>query len=321
MSGWLAISVLAPAILLWVCPRWTCLHSLIVLFFGWSAYSATWSPLGADAIDGLWKMALGFTLFCIGIEIERVDRFYRFVALCLIPSSMAAMWQAWSGTEVVGLFGNPNMMGEAAAVAIVALTAQGSWISAGAALPALMLAQARSALLATLFFLAGARSLIVVVLVCAAALLLLPEHRDFLATNSLVERATIWSDTMSRLTFFGHGLGSYATSLHSTLSFRIAEHAHNDYLELAFELGVPGVVLGVTIAAAVFLGAANNERLVLGVLATEALFGFPLHAPATSAIGAVVAGHAARAWGELRLDCVFSAAVFRDGDAVDRLRG
>ena len=70
-------------------------------------------------------------------------------------------------------------------------------------------------------------------------------------------------------------------------------HAHNDYLELVYELGAVGAVLGALFAWELW-GPLNSARLVLIVFAVEACFAFPSHLPATLAIAALVAGHAVR---------------------------
>lgn len=321
MNAWWLVSLLAPAALLWIRPRWSVIHIPIALLIGWALYTAQWTPHTADAIDALWKISLGLMLFCAGFEARSLDRFYVAAGVALIPSSFAAIWQVVQGLPGTGLFGNPNMMGEVAALVVVALAGQQSWIMAAAVLPALILAQSRGAVLAALLLLVGHRSIVVVILACAAALFLLPGHRDFLSSNSLVERATIWSDTLSQIAFFGHGIGGFAESLNSTLGNRLVEHAHNDFLEMAFELGVPGLVLGAMILFMIMFGARHNEFSVLMAFGVEAMFGFPLHAPATAVIGAVVAGHAARPWGDIRWRLVFGRPVFLHGNAVERIRG
>lgn len=332
--GWLLVSVLAPAILLWTRPRWSVVHSMIAVLMIWAAITARWAPVTAVALDALWKMGLGLLLFCIGFEVRNLDRVYILAGLALGVSSGAAIYQAMAGQyPVIGLFGNPNMLGEAAALVVVGLIAGDfrSWIVAGlAVLPALVLSQARGALLAALVGLAGYRSAIVLILVCGAAVLLLPAQRDFLSTNSMIERATIWSDTVSQLEFFGHGIGGYAESLNSTLSYRVVEHAHNDLLELFFELGAPGLLLALLIGSLILASAGQRERLVLAALGVEAMFGFPFHTPATAAIGLVVAGHASRGWAGVFHGLAAGSPTFRgwhgvsgrpreDGRALDRV--
>lgn len=319
MTGWALVN-LSPVLLFWVRPRWSPIHTLIAALIGWAAITSLWAPVTADALDALWKMGLCFIVFCVGYEANRLDRFYVFAGLALLPSGLAVVWSGFDGQPVTGLFGNPAMLGEAAALVVVALGASERFEVM--VLPALMLmlSQARGAILAALITLASFRSATVLILVCAVAICILPDHRDMLSTNSLGERVTIWSDALSQLAFFGHGIGGFAESLNSTLRYRVVEYAHNDLIQILSELGVPGLILTLACCGMIFAAAQRTERLVLTALGIEAMFSFPLHTPATAVIGAVVAGRAAWGWDERIGRVMDRVSAFRGGAGFSRLR-
>jgi len=176
----------------------------------------------------------------------------------------------------------------------------------------LLLAQERGALVAlavAAVLLSGRTLLLVGALV--VVMLLLPEHRDFVDSASMAQRLAIWSATATHLTFFGHSIGTFASIEQTALPRALVEHAHNDILEAAFEIGSPGTLVALALASMAVYRAAFTERLVLVALAVEGLFGFPLHEPATVFMGAVVAGHAARGWPVVRLRESLRAASLR----------
>ena len=142
------------------------------------------------------------------------------------------------------------------------------------------------------------------VLVCAgAAAYLAFSDRD---PTSIVERWEIWSATLRGITtWHGHGLGSYYTLFpFLTSSFDIThirpEHAHNDLLEICFELGAVGVIGYCALAISAIRMASVTGRCILVAFITMGMFAFPLWMPATGFIAAFVAGHAARNGRSLR---------------------
>lgn len=115
-----------------------------------------------------------------------------------------------------------------------------------------------------------------------------------------LERLTIWKDTLRMIVAhpWGAGLGTFETFVREFQSLpgtRVAPHAHNEFLELLFELGLPG---GLT-ALALFAGAVggsvrktfgpirrppaeqSNEAArwgLLGALSAAAFVDFPMRA-------------------------------------------
>jgi hypothetical protein len=277
-----------------------------------------WAPSTPDAVNAIWKMTIGFAAFMLGSAASNLRAFWIGSWLGLLPSSLVAISQA-AGYPLIGtvwapagLFENGNMMGEAAALVAIGLALQGSWLMCAAVMPALLLSLARGALLAVACV-AAARSRIALVIIGTGIVLslFLPLHRDYADTGSMQERFTIWRETVAQFTPFGHGIGSYQV----TLPGKIVEHAHNDPLELAFETGIPGAVLALALSVMALMRASKNDRLVLGALGIMAVFGFPLHMPATAFVGAVVAGHASRGWAPVRWRELVRRLEFQQGNA------
>ena len=208
-----------------------------------------------------------------------------------------AGWIHWPSINVPsGLFINKNFMAEAAAVVLIWLIAERIWWLAALVTPALALAGARGALLALGIGLAlelrrHPSWLMGGLLVADMVLFGMGMATHSSATTT--ERFDIWQESADSLGFFGSGIGSYGFMPHQTHADGFSLHAHNDYLELVYELGMIGLGF-----LALFIrelwGPLNSARLVLIVFAVEACFAFPSHLPATLAIAALVAGHAVR---------------------------
>jgi hypothetical protein len=112
--------------------------------------------------------------------------------------------------------------------------------------------------------------------------------------------------------FWGHGLGAlgsnFALFAHATDPMPVRNaFAHNDFLQIAYELGVPGLVLILAFVGLV-LKAGGPERYIFIAFIVEANLAFPSHLPTTGAIAATVAGVAA---GRLPRLCL-AAIIGRD---------
>lgn len=303
-----AIASVAMSMLFMVRVRWTHVHNLIVLLIAWALATIAWSPVPYASADALCKMGMAFALFCVGHETRDLRAFYIAASLGILLSvGLSALQMAGivDGLPALfdgrpdGTFGNPNFFAEAAALLIVATASANVWVLTASLAPALVMAEERAAFVAVAVaaVLLSGRTMLLIALL-AAVMLVLPEHRDFLDSASGAQRLTIWTDVLTHLRPFGWGVGSFETvaSAQSSLSHVLLSHAHNELLETAFELGIPGAVLALVLVAMVVGRARHTERLVLVAFAVEAFFGFPVHEPATAFLGAVVAGHAAREW-------------------------
>ncbi len=101
------------------------------------------------------------------------------------------------------------------------------------------------------------------------------------------ERFVIWQAGIVNLSWFGHGWGSFADVwiVRDGLGYQPL-HAHNDYLELAFEFGLYAIPAFCVLAYALSQ-TASPDWSILVAFATMSTFAMPLYIPATASIGAL----------------------------------
>ena len=306
----MALSVLASALLLYRNEPipFTRAHLLGCVFIGWAALSVLWSPQPLYSLNGLWQVViLPAICFCLGSQNRSLRPLFIGAGIGLAVSSAISIgqlagWIDWPSINIPsGLFLNKNFMAEAAALVLIWLIAERVWWLAILVAPCVVLAGARGALLALaiglgLLTIRRLSWLTLGLLAAVAGLFIIglwgPDPVDW-PFATLGERWSIWVDTVHGIGFLGSGIGSYGFMPHPMQPDGALMHAHNDYLELVYELGVVGAILGALFAWEL-RGPLNSARLVLIVFAVEACFAFPSHLPATLAIAALVAGHAVR---------------------------
>jgi O-antigen ligase len=197
--------------------------------------------------------------------------------------AVVGIWQfAWLGqSRATGTFFNPNFFATyeaavfAAAFGLVCFREQGNsrtwetlflWITAGLCVIGFVLAQSRGALLALIAAVAvvglygfGKRFVVVIVVaLIAGALVPNPLQQRVLTVGAkdpyAYTRVAIWKNSLERVVDhpWGVGLGLYK---YTSFQYRFpvesaiarygkrAESAHNEYLQMAVELGVLGLVL------------------------------------------------------------------------------
>lgn len=311
LSRWAALSVILPLAMCWVRVRLTWPLTALLALIGWAALSLIWTPIQAYGANEVWKWLLLAMAFMVGAGLVDLKGVFRGMAVGLIPSAVLALGQFVSA----GTFGNPDLMGEAAALVLFGLlVTEARPLMCLAPALCLAMSHARGALLAFGIAIVAAFKVRGLLLAMAPLVLMLllvvPASKNMLSTHSMAERVQIWTNTAKGITWLGQGAGSYVTiypQLAPPEHLRNArpEHAHNDFLEFAFEYGVVGLALGAAFVSLVIGFAALPVRLLLLAGAVEASFGFPLHNPATAFVLAVVAGFAARAWSPLRLRELF----------------
>ena len=279
------------------------------LFVGWSALTLLWTGVALwDGIGALLILALLFSGFWLGNQLTTLRPVYIGAGLGLTVSSLIATAQAfgWQSvphiTPISGLFVNGNFMAEAAALILVAAVAERIWWLVPCLLPAVTLPMSRGAILSAaaalmVHYRARWRVLVPIVMVAAAAAMFAMLHKTN-AEASLIDRLGIWQSAANGLTFFGHGVGSVwsqfpAYDMRPLPHVETPENLHNEFLNVAFEVGAIGLVLfcGLCLTLA---GPLDAARLVLIALLVESCFEFPLHMPATGFLGMVAAGHAVR---------------------------
>jgi hypothetical protein len=302
---WAVLSIVSCALLLYrnePIPL-TRAHLAGAVLLGWAVLSITWSWVPLYSLNALWLTGvLPAVCFCLGSQTRNLQPLFIGAGLGMAVSSAVAIgqlagWIDWPTINIPsGLFLNKNFMAEAAALILIWLIAERIWWLAVPVMPAIALADARGALLALGIGLAlelwrRPAWLIAGLLVADMALFGMGMATHSAATTT--ERLDIWAESIDDLGFLGSGIGSYGFMPHQLLADGHPMHAHNDALEILYELGMIGLGL-----AALFVwelrGPLNSARLVLTVFAVEACFAFPLHLPVTLFLAAVAAGHAIR---------------------------
>lgn len=102
-----------------------------------------------------------------------------------------------------------------------------------------------------------------------------------------VERLNIWEAGWVNMIWHGHGWGSFEDVwiFRHNLAYQ-PTHAHNDYLELIFELGIFAIPIFCVLAYAL-TQTSSPEWPLLVAFSTMALFAMPTYIPATAGIGAL----------------------------------
>ncbi len=319
-SRWALLAVAVPSVLFIVKPVTTWLHVVGIALLAWAAISLAWTTVFYDGLAAVIELTIIAGSFLIGQGTAKLRPLFAGMGLGLWVSSLVVILQyagfdpvvtQFAGSSPSGLFVNPNILAEIAAPVFVGLMLTGQRLIAVGVAPSLMLTECRSAVLAL-----GAVALVwlwqrwrwqtVLFVPCMAVAVYVAAPGKWLGGTSFSERVAIWGDTVSGLTSAGHGIGSFYSAFPASAS-RIdivhaqPSHAHNDFLELAFELGIVGVVLFGAFAAMVAARGDEVAKMVFLAIAVESMFGFPLHSPATAFLFGAVAGHASRSWRGLRL--------------------
>ncbi len=299
---WAVLSIVAPALLLW---RWEAIpftraHLTGLVLVLWSGVSVLWSPQPLDSIDAFWQTAvLPAVCFCLGSQRGSLRPLFIGAAIGLGLSSAVAIGQVlgWHALPEIaspsGLFVNRNLLAEAAALVMVGLISCRLWWPVALVMPALVLPESRGALIAVSVPLVAyfMRRPAALSLIAGAALAGLATITLGKGMSGITERLDIWAATVQQFSWFGSGIGSFWAIHPEHYLEGVAIHAHNDFLELASDLGVVGLALFGWLVWEL-RGPLGTYRLVLIALAIEACFAFPLHMPVTLAIGAVCAGNA-----------------------------
>lgn len=221
-----------------------------------------------------------------------------------LPGDLQPMW--FEVTSPSGLFGNRDFLAEAAAITIVWALWRRKWILVLGIFPEIILTSYRGAFLvlslATILWLWQNFSrklaiLSILVFGITGALISTQSNKSFSLTN----RVAIWEDTLHDLTPLGHGLGQYFVSMADQSPDRPLErfdHAHSDFLELTYELGLLGLLLLLGFVTSVLRWgrAAPDCAASFAAFCGLALVGFPLHNAPTAVLGVCAAGGVWGAW-------------------------
>ena len=281
------------------------LHITGSAYLAWCGLTLAWTPNLWDGLNASIQLLIGVAVFALGARSNTLKPIFAGLALGLMISSLILLIPNDLFPLHQGLLGNPNMLAEAAVMTAIGCLAYGArWLIIGL-LPAISLPQARGALLAGLvavLILLWSRSRMLAITLASlsiCALVILTNHR-WAAGSSLTERWIIWTDTIKGLNWLGNGIGSYhflypfLTHSYDTAILR-PEHAHNELLEIVFEVGAVGACLYASMVAIALRSATDITLPVLVAFCVIGLFGFPSHIPITLFIAALCLGHGCRA--------------------------
>jgi len=298
-TAWLALFVIVPCLLFKYNIEVTLAHILGSLFLLYAGLSLLWAPNFNIAFFEYCKLLVLGGVFCIGSCVQDLRNVFKGLAIGLGISVIVALAQYffdWNGVFKiypyipVGLFINPDLLCEFSAVMLLVLIAARLWFWLPVTLPGLLLVHSRAAILGLTIGLGmwawrKSKALVVILAIICIAVFYFKAN----AFNSAYDRLIIWIDTARNLTIFGHGVGSFDLlyPAFATMDTSIARPmaAHNDWLQLIFDLGI-----GVAFLVPIFI----KKNIVLLSIAAIAFFDFPLHVPVLAFIWVLVAGHAVR---------------------------
>jgi hypothetical protein len=253
--------------------------------------------------------------FWLGSTLPSLRQAYAGLAVGSIVSSIIAMVQAFGYQPlpinniggIPGIYFNTVAQGGVLALLFVALLTERMFYLALPLIPGILLSQSRGAGLAlmigvTALFVRRTWLLVPVIMLGAGAM--------WFTSPSDVVRLKIWTIAWNELSFFGNGVGSFASQIYDDNGKVLyPEFVHNDMLQLAYEFGI-AALLPATIFAFALSRTGDREWPVLMAFITMGFYSFPLWIPVTSFIGTLVAGRIVRSWhmdGRFREYCGYVA--------------
>lgn len=295
---WIYLALTTPFfVLLSKLNKFTILHLIGLLFFIWSIITVLWSFNQYDSVNQLFNLLVLTQVFVLGSRLESLKEIFAGLALGLGFSSFAVYYLNMPG----GLLVNPSMLGEAAILTIIGLIVYKLWWFIPIVLPSVFTGS-RGVLLAgitTLIMWVWSKSkflaLSLIVPVFIAGFL---SYKFDIRLTSVIERFDLWRDTFNGLSVFGQGVGSYHSaypyyaSLIDTFKQRPI-YAHNDTLNILFELGIIGAILAI-IFIGLLMKEKCNEKYIICCFITLSLFSFPFYMPVSAFVLAIVAGFVSR---------------------------
>lgn len=266
------------------------------------ALPLAWSPDPIGGVELWWSFVLLALVAAAGpTDLTRV---YWAIGCGLAVNSAFAALQ-WIGFEPVdhvggwtvsGLFFNKAQQNNFIALAVIGLLSLRDWraylLAAWCAFPMFAPTLSRGPLVALgmvgLVLLWRRSRGLAAAAACAAVLAVLWMIGQPGRLTSNADRLVTWIDAGQNLTAFGHGLGSFRWA------YPEMEFAHNDGLQIAYELGIPGLIAFGSLICISLRAASHTERLILMAFLVEGLFGFPLYWPTTGFLAALCVGSALR---------------------------
>ena len=314
---WALLAVSLPLLIAITPPNtFTFAHLAGLLFIAWASLTLTWTSNLWDGLGELSQLyAIALTV-CLGSRLKSLENTFKGLSIGITFSSLLLLIPQIRFESVVqiyphGLFGNRNMLSEIAVLTALGLIAYRKWLFLPGLAPAIFYYKpeiiggslVRSAMLALcvglVAFIWQWSRRVAVLAMLAIALAGMATLMGGWKLGSITERLEVWQAVWNGTDWQGHGIGSlftlapYLSATWDTTLQRV-DHAHNDFLEIAFELGCIGAVLYAGIIAyAVSVADRRVLPVLLGFLVISEV-AFPWHIPGNAFVGALVLGHAVR---------------------------
>jgi hypothetical protein len=311
-TGWAAMSLTLP-LATWRRVTMTPIHWLGLVFLAYAFASVLWAPRRDDAINDLWHLTLFALAFILGSQLVDLRKFWIGMAIGVGISSAIALIQWWWGStwqilptanwgKPPGLFFNDAVAGAVSAIVFVGCAYEYLIGWSLLCLPLLGLSQSRGAWLAVAatYFFTIFRSLISWrerVIYLAFWAIPVGIAITYYHTGSDPIRLSIWQAMFQNLSWHGAGAGSSQTLFIFTSNqiFHI-EHAHNDFLQLAYEFGIGCIPLALALIP--LLEHTEESAWPPFVCACIiSLYFWTLESPVTAFLFGVVAGRCAGSLG------------------------
>lgn len=290
----------------------------LCLYMGLMAWIA---PVGYESAYLYWHFLIFIVFFCYSQKHDIIEAVTNGVWAGITLNSVVVIAQycGWDALPQIsgsygGLFFNHNGGSEVAAIVLVMLAFKGRWLMILPLLPTLALGSRMpiEGIGVALFFIFWSRSRFLSFMVILGVQLIVfgQSHEAYSAyhaggeqwksvhdpfSETMLTRLAVWWDTWNGLTLWGHGLGSYITEFpryqaHSPALMIRYENAHNDILQIVFELGIVGA--GLVGALLYRMGRVKPDAAWYGlvVFMVEGLLDFPLYSPVTGVLAAVLTG-------------------------------
>lgn len=275
---------------------------------GFMALTSLWTPDQLTGYQELIWLCILAVAFYLGAITDDLKPLWTGLAYGVAVSAILAVAQrlefvsTFGGTNGSGLFTNKILMAEATMVCLIAMLMYKRWWIAGVLFLGFVAATSRGAMIgltaALLVWLYAYRpklaGTLMLVAVAAFGITFLYMN-NVLHHESATLRMKMWDAALSGATWFGNGIGSYATT------FPVWEHAHSDLFQAIYECGIlciPFIALMIVLLSG---GRHDVEKFILIAVLTSGLFAFPLHMPFTAFAAAVAAGSLTASWGLVRL--------------------
>jgi O-antigen ligase len=314
---WALLAVALPFLCLRSPPgNFTITHLLGLVFIAWASITLIWTANLWDGLAALILIIILTSAFVYGTRLQSLNYIFTGMALGISVSSLILIIPPLHNLPSIvllyphGLFGNRNMLAEVAVLTALGCLAYKQYWYIPGLLPAIFWQPiTRGAILAGLAgfgcWLWPRSKTLTAVLAGAVCIAALAAYSLDYRIGSVDERLAAWQAILSHITLSGHGLGSlytlspYLTDHWDTTVQRL-DHAHNEAIEVLFELGIIGLAAYIAIIAIALGSAAADIRIVLVGFLVISCVAFPWHIPANAFIGALCLGHAVRHGAALR---------------------